>query len=163
MARLPGTQPIAVDKATAEDLDRIMEIEQVSFPTPWTRAALAEELDRPWSFFQVLRGPQGEVLAYLNYWVLFDEVHLLNIATHPGHRRRGHAKALLEPMIRLAEKNAVQQIHLEVRPSNLAARRLYESLGFTQVGTRPGYYADTNEDALLYRLLFKNAEVGELE
>ena len=152
MARLPGALPITMGKATCEDLDRILEIEQVSFPTPWTRAALAEELNRPWSFFHVLRGPGSDVLAYLNYWVVYDEVHVLNLATHPDHRRRGYARALLVPMIQLAERNAAQRIHLEVRPSNLAAQRLYASLGFSLVGTRPGYYADTREDALLYAL-----------
>lgn len=154
MARNASDLPLTVTKATVEDLDAIEEIERVSFATPWSRQALAEELDRPWSIFRLLKGPSGELLAYLNYWVVYDEVHVLNVATHPAHRQRGYARALLDQMVRQARQNATSEIHLEVRPSNRAARRLYESLGFSQVGTRKGYYPDSGEDALLYRLAF---------
>ena len=153
MARNASDRALTVAKATTADLDAIEEIERVSFATPWSRQALAEELDRPWSIFRVLKGPGGELLAYLNYWVVYDEIHVLNVATHPAHRHRGYARALLDQMVRLARQNASSEIQLEVRPSNLAARRLYESLGFEQVGTRPGYYPDSGEDALLYALI----------
>ncbi|MDX9999927.1 MAG: ribosomal protein S18-alanine N-acetyltransferase [Polyangia bacterium] len=152
MARQPDDRALTVAKATADDLEAICEIEQISFPTPWSRQALADELDRPWSIFRVLKGRGGELLAYLNYWVVYDEVHVLNVATHPSHRRRGYARLLLGQMVLLARKNACREVQLEVRPSNLAARRLYESLGFAKVGVRPGYYPDSGEDALLYRL-----------
>jgi ribosomal-protein-alanine N-acetyltransferase len=141
MARQPNHARLRITNATP------VAIEERSFPTPWSRKALAEELRRPWSIFRILRGPRDEVLAYLNYWVVFDELHVLNIATHPDHRRRGYARLLLEEMVRQARRNAVREIHLEVRPSNRPAQLLYEALGF-----RPGYYADTEEDALLYGL-----------
>lgn len=155
MARRPPLSSLTVAKATADDLDAIVEIELVSFPTPWSREALAMELDRSWSIFRVLKGPGGEIVAYLNYWVVYDEVHVLNVATHPAHRRQGHARLLLDQMVRLARQNATSEIHLEVRPSNRAAQCLYESLGFSQVGVRPGYYADSGEAALLYRLALR--------
>ncbi len=152
MARASNDPPprLTITNARPGDLPALVAIEQVSFPTPWSRASLAEEMKRPWSIFRILRGPEGEVRAYLNYWVVYDELHVLNIATHPDHRRRGYARILLEEMLRLAHQNAAREVHLEVRPSNQAARRLYERLGFTQVGVRPGYYPDTGEDALLY-------------
>lgn len=162
MARKPGEPSLVIAKATPADLDEIVAIEQVSFRTPWSRESLADELDRPWSIFRVLRDPLGDVLAYLNYWVVYDEIHVLNVATRPEDRRRGYAQILLEEMIGLARRNGSREIHLEVRPSNAAARRLYEGLGFVQVGLRPGYYADSREDALLYQLrLTPDADVED--
>lgn len=154
MARAPDAAPptLQITNATPRDLDALVAIEEVSFTTPWSREALAEEITRPWSIFRVVRGPQDDVRAYLNFWVVYDELHVLNIATHPGHRRRGYARILIDEMIHLATQNAAREIQLEVRPSNVAARTLYEGLGFRQVGVRPGYYPDTGEDALLFGL-----------
>ena len=79
-------------------------------------------------------------------------MHILNLAVHPGHRRRSIARRLLAEALAQARTLGAELAWLEVRPSNLAALALYESFGFRQVGRRPRYYDDTHEDALLLTL-----------
>src|SRR5215475_15248706 len=89
----------------ASDLDDIMEIERLSFRAPWSRQVFVEELDRDWAHVDALkeRGV-GPVLGFVNYWLVRDEVHILNIATHPDQRRRGHASRLLQHVIEFSKR-----------------------------------------------------------
>ena len=75
-----------------------------------------------------------------------------NVATHPDYRRRGVARRLLVQALADARQRGARLAMLEVRRSNLAAQKLYESFGFTVVGVRPRYYVDNMEDALLMDL-----------
>ncbi len=74
-------------------------------------------------------------------------IHLLNLAVHPGHRKKGIAKRLLNEIISDAKRRKKPYVFLEVRKSNQQARLLYESMGFQHVSTWPKYYTDTREDA----------------
>lgn len=141
-----------ITAATPEELDEIMAIERSSFNAPWTAESIADEIVRPWSIFRVLRDADGRLCAYMNFWVVYDELHILNIATHPEHRRRGYARTLMEDLLEEAQRNEVTEIVLEVRRTNQEARLLYESLGFTRIGIRPRYYGDSGEDAIVYTL-----------
>ncbi len=86
---------------TLSDLDDIMEIERASFRAPWSRQVFIEELERDWAHVDVLRAREAHapVVAFINYWLVRDEVHILNVASHPDHRRRGHAQRLLQHVI----------------------------------------------------------------
>jgi ribosomal-protein-alanine N-acetyltransferase len=98
----------------------------------------------------VLRqGAGGGVIGFCNYWLVADELHILNVAVHPDERRNGHAARLLQHILDEASRNKTRVVSLEVRVSNLAAQALYRKFGFRKVGTRPRYYADNGEDALL--------------
>jgi ribosomal-protein-alanine N-acetyltransferase len=146
-------QDYMLAKSTAADLDAVMEIERLSFPTPWPREAFAEELSRSWARLEVLRRmPSGRVVAFCNYWLVTDELHILNIAVRPDERRHGHASYLLSHILDEARKASFRVLSLEVRISNHAAQTLYRKFGFREVGLRPKYYADTGEDALLMDL-----------
>jgi [ribosomal protein S18]-alanine N-acetyltransferase len=139
--------------STEADLDAVMEIERLSFPVPWARAAFAEELARPWARLEILRrGASGRVVAFCNYWRVADELHILNIAVHPDERRHGHAARLLRHILEEARRGKTRVILLEVRVSNHAAVALYGKHGFRAVGVRPKYYANDGEDALLMDL-----------
>ncbi len=139
---------------TAQDLDDIMEIERTSFRAPWSRQVFVEELDRDWAHVDVLRErtPASPVLAFVNYWLVRDEVHVLNVATHPDERRRGHAARLMEHVIAFAHKHTCRYVTLEVRRSNLPAIKLYRKYGFRPVGIRPNYYVEDREDAIVMLL-----------
>ncbi len=140
-------------RCTENDLDAVEEIERLSFPAPWTRQAFAEELVRPWARLEVLRHVRsGRAIAFSSYWMVADELHILNVAVHPSERRRGHAARLLGHLLAEAERAQVRVLSLEVRISNHAAVALYRKLGFREVGVRPRYYADNGEDALLMDL-----------
>jgi ribosomal-protein-alanine N-acetyltransferase len=84
---------------------------------------------------------------------VYDELHLLNLATDPAQRRQGCARRLMEDLITRGRQGGAQLVVLEVRRSNAGAQALYEGLGFQIIGERKGYYQDTREDALVYQLL----------
>jgi ribosomal-protein-alanine N-acetyltransferase len=87
------------------------------------------------------------VVAFLATWLVQDELHVLNVATDPAHRRRGHARALMQHAIRFGVEHGVRMVLLEVRRSNAAAIALYRQLGFTAMGVRARYYSN-DEDAV---------------
>jgi ribosomal-protein-alanine N-acetyltransferase len=135
-----------------QDLGPVLSIEQVSFPSPWPRTAFLQEIRNSFSKCWVMESgtPADRLLSgYVSVWIVGDEMHIMNLATHPGYRRRGIARRLLLFVEEQAGDIGVRHLVLEVRPSNKAARALYSSLGFRAVGRRPGYYRDTGEDAVL--------------
>jgi [ribosomal protein S18]-alanine N-acetyltransferase len=146
-------QDYIIASSTEADLDAVMAIERLSFPTPWVRQAWSDELARPWARVEVLRQvASGSVVAFCNYWLVADELHILNVAVHPEERRHGHASRILRHILSEASHNQTRLVSLEVRISNQAAQALYRRFGFREVGTRPRYYSDNGEDALLMDL-----------
>jgi ribosomal-protein-alanine N-acetyltransferase len=132
------------------DLDGVMAIEEVSFPTPWSRGMFLEDFPRDFSDTLVAAGTDDEVLGYSVCWTIAGESHLLNIAVHPERRGQGIGRALLVECIRRAARAGASRIFLEVRAGNEAAQRLYRSMGFAFRGIRKGYYTDTGgEDAVI--------------
>jgi len=131
------------------DLDGVMAIEEVSFPTPWSRGMFLEDFPRDFSDTLVAAGADDEVLGYAVCWTIAGESHLLNIAVHPAWRGQGIGRALLSECIRRAARAGASLIFLEVRAGNEAAERLYRSMGFVFRGIRKGYYTDTGEDAVI--------------
>lgn len=132
-----------------EDLDEIMDIEILSFKTPWSRASFeAEIVDNNLAYYMVLEY-KDHVVAYGGMWFVIDEGHITNIAVHPICRGRGWGKKLVKGMIEFANSKGVARLTLEVRTKNEVAIKLYEELGFKGCGIRPGYYQDTGEDALI--------------
>jgi ribosomal-protein-alanine N-acetyltransferase len=135
------------------DLNAVVEIEGLSFPRPWTREYFVEEMQRSWARVEVLcERADGPVVAFCDYWLVADEVDIHNIATHPEARRRGHAARLLRHILEQGRLAAFRLATLEVRKSNLGAQALYASFGFQVIGTRPRYYEDNDEDAIVMTL-----------
>lgn len=145
------------------DLEEVLEIERHAFGSPWSRQIFLEELDREWAHLEVLRerqkDGQSRVVAFVNYWLVRDEVHLLNIATHPERRRQGHARALLGHLVDFARRHRCRYVTLEARRSNLGAIELYRQFGFQAVGIRPKYYVEDQEDAVVMLLELPGAEL----
>jgi ribosomal-protein-alanine N-acetyltransferase len=136
----------------------ILNIERVSFPSPWGRESFEHEMRNPVSRFWGILSDNG-LVAYICFWVAAGEIHLMNIAVHPEMRKRGLGRALMEKLIQTGFEEGVRKIWLEVRPSNEAARRLYSGMGFTEVGQRRRYYTDTGEDAIVMALVLGPLEV----
>lgn len=134
----------------AEDLDAVLEVEQASFVSPWTREMFLWELhNSDVSHFYVLRLESERVAAYCSFWLVFDELHINNLAVRPAYRRQGLGEALLVHVLREAAQQGARRATLEVRRSNDVARRLYEKLAFVVTDTRCGYYTNPREDALI--------------
>ncbi|HEU0032879.1 MAG TPA: ribosomal protein S18-alanine N-acetyltransferase [Kofleriaceae bacterium] len=142
------TSELVIERATLADLDAIEEIERHSFPTPWPRATFEAELARAHARITVARSPRA-VVAFCNSWLVVDEVHVLAIATHPDHRRRGIAGALLAHVLDEGRAVGCRIATLEVRRGNKPAIALYEAAGFRTVTVRARYYQDNGEDALV--------------
>jgi len=132
------------------DLSTIEEIERASYPTPWSRSMFAGELAKPSSICLGAFSPDGNALVgYLIISRYVDAWHVMNLAVTDSHRRTGIATKLMERLFELTSGDGHRGYTLEVRVSNEAAIRLYESLGFKARGVRRGYYTDNREDALI--------------
>ena len=149
MTRAPGTPVLLVRPMTAEDLPAVQLIERASFTTPWPPQAYRQELEsnRLAHYLVALIGDQ--VVGYGGIWLMVDEAHVTTFAVHPAYRRRRIGERMLIALLDMAKDRQAREATLEVRLSNLAARRLYEKYGFRPVGIRPRYYSDNQEDALI--------------
>jgi ribosomal-protein-alanine N-acetyltransferase len=137
-------------KLKLRDLGSIEEIERASYPTPWSRSMFAGELAKPSSIcLGAVDADRDELVGYLIISRYVDAWHVMNIAVAPAYRRKGIARALMERLFEVTERDARRGYTLEVRVSNDAAISLYEALGFRARGIRRGYYTDNREDALI--------------
>jgi ribosomal-protein-alanine N-acetyltransferase len=147
---------VEVTPMVEADLEAVLEIEQHSYPAPWPRQIFVEELGREWAHLRVLRERQPDgserVVGFCNYWLVRDEVHLLNLAVHPAARRKGHGRLLLRELLAFAAHHQCRYVTLEVRRSNLGAIHLYRAHGFEPVGVRQNYYVENREDAIVMLL-----------
>jgi ribosomal-protein-alanine N-acetyltransferase len=134
---------------TIEDLPAVQLIERASFTTPWPAHAYRQELEANRLAHYLVGTIGGEIVAYGGVWLMVDEAHVTTFAVHPRYRRRRIGERLLLSLLDLAVDRHAREATLEVRLSNLAARRLYEKYGFRPVGIRPRYYSDNQEDALI--------------
>lgn len=133
----------------ARDLEGILAVDAATFERPWTREMYEwEATHSDVARFYVARHA-GRVVAYCAGWVIFDELHINNLAVVPSWRRRGVASTLLAFVLRDAAGEGAVRATLEVRRSNEPARRLYERFGFGYAGVRKDYYREPVEDALV--------------
>jgi len=154
------TASVTIAGMTEADLQEVAALEGAAFPAGATGQAdrvlrLREELGRPWSRTFVARA-DGRLVAFVLVWKVADEVHVLNLATQPADRRKGHARALLEHVLAGARGGGTRHVLLEVRRSNAAAQELYRRHGFVATGLRRRYY-DDDEDAVEMALSFDPA------
>ncbi len=134
------------------DLEEILTIEKKSFADPWSRRLFKETLLFPHSVNFVLQETKGAVLGYINFYVIGDEAHMLNLAIDPECRTRGLATQLLRYSIDFIARMNATHVFLEVREGNQHAIHLYTKFGFEFIGRRKRYYVKTNEDALVMHL-----------
>lgn len=134
-----------IESMQPEDRDAVHAIARLTA----TDLDVDAELGRRWSRIWVGRLDAGEhASGFALTWRVADEVHLINIATHPAERRRGVARALLGALIEDALSSGARMVLLEVRRSNHAAIGLYRKHGFCAIGLRRAYYSDNGEDAV---------------
>jgi ribosomal-protein-alanine N-acetyltransferase len=139
------------------DLDAVLAIETVSFPSPWGRILFLGELNSGLSFPMVAVDVEARVVGYICPMLVIDEGHILNVAVHPDYRGRGIGRMLVERVLADCRSQDAEFVSLEVRPSNTVAIALYSDLGFTVTGRRKAYY-ENGEDALMMEYIFKRPE-----
>lgn len=145
--------PFLIREMAEKDLEEVMAIERVSFPSPWSREIFRRELKTPLSKAFVAQEISPEkVVGYFCCWLIIPEVHILNIAVHPQKRRQGIGSSLLKHGLTYGWQKGGRDFTLEVRCSNYAAIGLYKKFHFQPWGIRRRYYTDTGEDALVMGL-----------
>jgi ribosomal-protein-alanine N-acetyltransferase len=140
---------LSIEPMRVEDLPAVHAIERASFTTPWPSHAYRSELETNRLAHYLVARANTEVVGYGGMWIMVDEAHITTFAVDPRWRRRRIGERLLVALLDVAVARRAREATLEVRLSNLAARRLYEKYGFRPVGLRPRYYSDDNEDALI--------------
>lgn len=136
----------------ASDVDAVVSIEQANYHDPWTKKIFLDCLQVGYTC--LILEDNSIVLGYAIIMHVLDEYHLLNIAIKKDYQNQGVGRYFLQAITDNARQEQGKYMFLEVRASNLAARHLYQSLGFIEVGLRKDYYAVQagREDAVLYTL-----------
>lgn len=134
---------------TLKQIDDIVEIEKLSFKTPWTKEAFISELTRNKCAKYRAIVDNEKVVGYGGMWIMIDEAHITNIAIHPEFRGIGLGNLIMEDLLNVARNNGARSMTLEVRTGNITALNLYKKFGFLEVARRKGYYQDTGEDAII--------------
>ena len=140
---------VRVEPMTLDDLPAVHAIERASFSVPWPDDAYRNELLTNRLASYVVARAGDEVVGFGGLWVMVDEAHITTFAVDPRWRRRGIGEWMLLALLDRAVDRHAREATLEVRLSNMPARRLYEKYGFRPVGIRPRYYSDNGEDALI--------------
>jgi len=148
-----------LEAITPRDLDRILIIDRLAFKLPWNRALFLEELFCNDALSYAVKCNQADqsltIIAYVFWRIVLTELHIIRIAVAPDFRSRGVATWLLQQCFKITGQKGFDSALIEVRPSNKSAIALYNKLGFSVIGTRPNYYPETNEDALVMRKQLK--------
>jgi ribosomal-protein-alanine N-acetyltransferase len=150
--------PYSIEPMRERDLIDVVEIEETSGLNRWGYEAYRRELfTNPNSIMIVARNlvPGPGVIGFFAGWIVEDELHVNNVASHREYRRIGVGRSLMEAAIDEAGRRSVAFVILEVRASNEAAQLLYGDLGFRIVGRRREYYRLPTEDALVMKLKFR--------
>ena len=143
------------EQMVAADLPQVMELERLSFDKPWTPGLFLHELKLSFSRLHLARTSNGSrrLVGYVCWWVVGEEVHILNLAVHPSSRRSGTGRALVQRVLNDAATHRAASVSLEVRHDNQAALRLYGGMGFTASGLRRNYYGQGEDAVIMERRL----------
>ena len=148
---------VSIEPAHITDIDEIVALENRAYQYPWSRPVLLSELNgEDFSYVYVARlydnaHPAGKIIGYHFFWVVTDEVHILNLAVDPDFQGQGLGKTLLNFGIEFGRERGATCVLLEVRVSNAPALTLYRASGFLEIGLRKGYYSESKEDAYVMK------------
>lgn len=145
----PSTEVRAMRR---EDLDAVAAIEQASYEFPWSPGIFRDCLQAGHNCWIIAH--DGVIAGYGILSVAAGEAHVLNVCIDDAHRGLGYGRRMMRRLLDLARWYGAERVFLEVRPSNPVAHALYESLGFGEIGRRPGYYPARGgrEDAIVMAL-----------
>ena len=147
MIRAMAESPTSVRNMTHDDLTMVSDIERRSYEFPWSHGVFRDCLLAGYKCIVLLR--EDQVAGYGILSIAAGEAHILNLCVDPEFRSMGYGERLLDTLLSQARASTVQEVLLEVRPSNRTALALYRKKGFYQVANRPAYYQshEGREDA----------------
>ena len=139
-----------ITKMGAQHVAQVAALEKLCFSDPWSEKSVGSELENPLSLWLVAE-EEGAVWGYVGSQTVMGETDMMNVAVHPDYRNQGIATALIVGLVEELRRQGRHCLPLEVRASNETAIRVYERLGFTELGRRKNYYRNPREDALILR------------
>jgi ribosomal-protein-alanine N-acetyltransferase len=137
-----------IRKANIQDTYLLAQLEEKAFTVPWREESLIAEIQKQNSYYIVCE-KEGKILGYAGMWILLDEGEIARIAVQPSFREKGIGTLLTEHLLYYAQSQNVQNVFLEVRESNIAARKIYQKAGFKEIGIRKKYYTLPTENAII--------------
>lgn len=137
-----------IRRMTVEDCEQVAEIEAVSFSMPWSLQAFKETVSLP-GYRYLVAEEDGRILGYCGFLCVLEEAEIPNVCVSAEVRGRGIGKALMTALEQEAKTVGASVLYLEVRQSNVPARKLYSSAGFEEIGLRKNFYEQPKEDAIL--------------
>ena len=148
---------VSIRKMELPDIDRVVQIDHISFSLPWPRNSFIFELtnneaSRAWVAEMQPAGGASPIVGMIVTWLIVDELHIATLATDPAYRQHRIALKLMVHSLCSGAQEGALKSYLEVRRGNLAARGLYQKLGYAEDGVRLRYYQDNHEDAILMSL-----------
>lgn len=155
----PAPEGIVITRMSEHDLLEVVQIEEQSGLSRWGWAAYYAELQGANRELMLVARPaeaileSAPIIGYIVARETAGELHINNFAVRSGYRRRGIGRTLLERVLQEARRRKANAAFLEVRSGNHAAQALYEKSGFRAIATRPNYYSDPREDAVVMTIV----------
>lgn len=158
MSAQPKTGAVQFRPMREEDLDIVTFNEKSAYSHPWAPGIFRDCLHTGYNCWVV--EADGGIIGHGVVSVAVGETHILNVCIAPEWQGRGLGRSFLRHLLTLAREYGALMAFLEVRPSNGTAIKLYESLGFSEVGRRRAYYPANNgrEDAIVMALGLDDGE-----
>ena len=149
--RTSHTRPADIEVAAMRrrHLRGVLAVEEQVYPRPWSGSLFLSEMSLRSSRAYFVARSGRSVVGYGGLMLSEDDGHITTLAVDPEYQRRRIGTRLMLTLTRAAVERGARHLTLEVRSGNDAAQALYRRFGLAPVGTRPGYYAATNEDALI--------------
>ena len=137
-----------IKRMQPQDANRMAEIDRQVFSQPWSEQGFLSALQSPDTLYLIV-WKDDQIIGYCGFLQSFEEADITNVAVKEDWRGLGVGRRMLKELMDLGKKRGVERYTLEVRIGNIAAIKLYESLGFESVGIRKNFYEFPREDALI--------------
>lgn len=161
MSGRTSTRPVTVTAMRRDDVPQVVAIHAATSRRPWPARSFSTELERDDRRYVVARTPicdgDTEVVGFAGVAFLGEDAHVMTIAVETDHQAQGVGRRLVAALLDEVARAGLTATTLEVRTSNVAARRLYRRCGFDEAGVRPGYYPDGEDAAIMW-----HRRVGEV-
>lgn len=144
----------AVRPMREEDIEGVVAIENETFSIPWSAKSFLDACKEEYNIYLVCE-IEGEIAGYCGLWTVMGEGNITNMAVAQKYRKHGIGTALMQAMEMLGQKMDVSIFFLEVRAGNVAAQKLYEKMGYREIGRRKGFYEKPKEDALVMSKIYR--------
>jgi len=142
-------EDLKIRKMKVEDFEIVSKLEKEIFGCPWSKRQIFRILTEDKLAFPLIAEIYNEIVGYAFAWIIYDEVHIGNLAVKEGYRRMKIGTRLINYLISESSKRGGKFFYLEVRRSNEPAINLYEKFGFIPLSIRKKYYSDNKEDAIV--------------